>query len=228
MMDFKTMCQDRIKLLKQTQLFYNFTERQLQKLAEILHEVHLQEGRIIFSKGEVGDNLYIIDTGRVKISLIHPNGNELIINIYAGGDVFGELSLFDNLPRSATATALTEVAALTMSRYDYEALMENVQGFGTSVVHILSRRLRYTTTQLELVTLLNAYERVSLKLKQMVDATSPNPTGEPVILNITQQELGEMVSLSRVWINRVLKYWEEEGLLQTKRGQIIILHLEQL
>ena len=106
--------------------------------------------------------------------------------------------------------------------------MENVQGFGTSVIHILSRRLRYTTTQLELVTLLNAYERVSLKLKQMVDATSPNPTGEPVVLNITQQELGEMVSLSRVWINRVLKYWEEEGLLQTKRGQIIILHLEQL
>ncbi len=228
MRDFEMVWQERVKLLKQTHLFHSLSERRLHVVAEVLRADHFEAGQTIFSKGEVGDCLYIIVTGRIKISLINPDGNELTINTYAGGDVFGELSLFDSLPRSANATALTAVQTLVLGRTDYDALMNNVPGFATSLVRMLSRRLRYTTVQLEVVSLLNAYERVSLKLKQLVDEAPASPTIGPITLVITQQELGEMVNLSRVWVNRVLKYWEEEGLLQIKRGQIIILHAERL
>ena len=97
--------------------------------------------------------------------------------------------------------------------------METLPGLAANIISILSRRLRYTTTQLELVGLLDAYERVSLKLKQLYDEAPASPTIGLITLNLSQQELEAMVGLSRVWINKVLKYLAEQGVLEVKRGR---------
>ena len=207
------------ELLKNCALFSHLNEIQLAILAERLKPVTFRRNQVIFLKNDPGDALYLIESGRVKISILNSEGKDLIINIYGAGEVFGEMSVFDGLPRSAAATAQTAVGAWVLSRATFQQLLEEVPGLASNVISLLSRRLRFSTEQTEMLGLLGAYERVALKLLQLMPAES---TAGPYTINLSQQELAAMLGLSREWLNKVLKSFANQGLVKLEWGKIIV------
>ncbi|HEX2912206.1 MAG TPA: Crp/Fnr family transcriptional regulator [Chloroflexia bacterium] len=214
-----------LDLLKNSTLFNSLDNRQISELAEQFKPASFQRGEIIFTRGGPGDALYLIKSGRVKVSITNQDGNELIITIYSRGEIFGEMSLFDGLPRSADATALEAVEALQLSRANFEELLLKLPQLSSSIIAMLSRRLRYTTTELEMIGLLDAYERVAYKLLQL--AESGEQTGT-ITIKLSQQELASMLGLTRVWLNKVLNYFVEQGVIQVDRGKITLLDIQAL
>lgn len=226
----KTKKQNESVLLKNSTLFSRLNDEQLTTLAARLRSVTYKRNDVIFLKSDPGDALYIIKSGRVKISILNSDGKDLIINIYGPGEIFGEMSLFDGLPRSAAATALEGVEAVTLSRIVFDDLLGSMPGLASSIISLLSRRLRYTTEQAEMLGLLDAYDRVALKLVQLAtNSTSGVPNKEGLlVVSMSQQELAAMLGLTREWLNKVLKVFAEQGVIELNWGKIIIHDLEAL
>jgi CRP-like cAMP-binding protein len=98
---------------------------------------YLKPGETIFKEGEPAKELYIIQSGKVDIQL----GNRLLDTLEAN-DIFGEMALIDGAPRSATATAKTDVALVPMSKKDFLSLVTRAPTFALDVMGMLARRLR--------------------------------------------------------------------------------------
>jgi CRP/FNR family transcriptional regulator/CRP/FNR family cyclic AMP-dependent transcriptional regulator len=213
-----------IQILKNSLLFSRLNDEQLTVLAAKLRLIVFKRNQVIFVKDDPGEALYIIRNGRVKISVPSSEGKDLTINIYGEAEVFGEMSVFDRLPRSADAIALTRVEALVLNRSSFEELLNSVPGLAASIITLLSRRLRYTTEQTEMLVLLGAYDRVALKLLQI----SQEDADGLLSVNLSQQELGAMLGLTREWINKVLGAFADQGAIEVSRGKIILLKPDML
>lgn len=214
-----------LKLLQDSTLFSRLNETQLIALLNKLRPISFRRNDIIFLKSDPGDSLYIIRSGRVKIGITNAEGKDLIINIYGQGEIFGEMSVFDGMVRSADASALTAVEALQLSRTSFEELLNGVPGLAASIIALLSRRLRYTTEQAELLGLFGAYKRVAAKLVQLAE---PDESTNLPVVTLSQQELAAMVGLTREWLNKVLKAFADQGLVELNWGKIIILNSQAL
>jgi CRP-like cAMP-binding protein len=215
----------RVDLLRGCALFSGLDDEQLAALACELHPVLYRRNATIFLKNDPGDALYIIRRGRVKISVLNSGGKDLIINIYGAGEVFGEMSIFDGLERSASATAAETVEALRLSRSSFERLLDAVPGLAASIIALLSRRLRYTTAQTAMLGLFGAYDRVALKLLQVVEDSGG---AVPCAIGLSQQELAAMLGLTREWLNKVLKTFADEGVIELAWGKVTVLNAEAL
>jgi CRP/FNR family cyclic AMP-dependent transcriptional regulator len=98
---------------------------------------YLKPGETIFKEGEPAKELYIIQSGKVEIQV----GNRLLDTLEAN-DIFGEMALIDGAPRSATATAKTDVALVPMSKKEFLSLVTKAPTFALDVMGMLARRLR--------------------------------------------------------------------------------------
>lgn len=219
----RTSLAGRLELLKSSPLFGYLSDEQIALLASRLQPAEFRRNEVIFLKNDPGDSLYVICSGRVKISVPNPDGKDLIINIYGAGDVFGEMSLFDGLPRSAAATALEQVEALRLSRQSFEEVLASVHGLALSIIRLLSRRLRYSTEQTEMLGLFGAYDRVALKLLQLAPGAARRYE-----VNLSQQELAAMLGLTREWLNKVLKTFADEGVIALTWGKVTVLDSDAL
>lgn len=218
-MEMSDLSTSSLKLLRGCLLFSRLSEGQLEALSQHLRPLSFPRHTLIFQKGDPGDALYLIGKGRVKISVLNSDGKDLILNIYGLGEVFGELSLFDGLPRSASAMTLSRVEAWMLTRAEFEALLGGVPGLAASIIALLSRRLRYTTEQTEMLGLLDAYDRVAFKLLQMAQE---DEEGRPTVL-LSQHELAAMLGLTREWLNKVLNTLAGQGVIEITRGKIVLL-----
>src|SRR4051794_22817637 len=101
-------------VLAHSGLFQGLSEDAVQPVASRLETVSLPRGRVVFNEGEPGDSLYIIISGKIKLSRRAPDGRENVLAVMGPSDQFGELSVFDPGPRTATATAVTDVRLAKM------------------------------------------------------------------------------------------------------------------
>ena len=96
------------EVLAQSGLFQGLSEESVEPVASSLETVTLPRGRVVFNEGEPGDSLYVILSGKIKLSRRAPDGRENVLAVMGPSDQFGELSVFDPGPRTATATAVTD------------------------------------------------------------------------------------------------------------------------
>jgi CRP/FNR family transcriptional regulator, cyclic AMP receptor protein len=112
-----------LPVVRQVALFHTLDETQLRNISALLQERRYAKDELIFAQGDTGDCLYIIDDGRVRISLLSPDGRELTICFYEPGNAFGEFSVLDGGARSATASALDAVRLFVLYRADFLGLL---------------------------------------------------------------------------------------------------------
>ena len=143
---------NKIERLRQSPLFANLNEDEMEMLAELCKEKHFKPGEIIFREGDVGDSLYIVDGGKMDVLREDRNGESKVIANIEVGDFFGEMSLIDKDYRSATVAASEEARLLNLSNDDLHAFAKVYKnGFTLIVINIarvLSKRLRETSNRL--------------------------------------------------------------------------------
>jgi len=214
-----------VSMLRNVLFFGGLSDEELAALAESVGKRTFARGMIIFHKGVVGRSLYIIESGRVRIFLLSESGQELSLNIYGPGDVFGELALLDGLPRSAGAVTMEKTVTLTLHRDDFLRHIEAQPRMAWSIMEVLSKRLRYTTEYAESLAFLDVCGRVAARLLELGDRYGlQTEDGIVIELRLTQAELATWVAATREFVNKALGIFRDQGLLEIDGQRITILN----
>ena len=183
----------------------------------------------VFAEGEPADRLYIIISGKVKISHRSPDGREHLLAIMGPQDMFGELSVFDDGPRTASATTLTEVRAVSLDRDTLRGWMADCPEVAEQLLRVLARRLRRTNTKLTDQICTDVPGRVA---KQLLLLAQQFGTREGdalrVALDLTQEEIAQLVGASREATNQALGTFADRGWIQSESHTMLILDAENL
>jgi CRP/FNR family cyclic AMP-dependent transcriptional regulator len=217
-----------IALLRKVPLFAGLSDQDLAALAGSLGKRTFAKNMIIFHQGSLGQTLYIIESGKVRIFLLSESGQETTLNIYGAGDVFGEFSLLDGLPRSAGAVAMEKTVTLTLSREDFLRHLEACPQMALSIMQLLTLRLRFTTAQAESLAFLDVYGRVAMRLLDLAGRYGTEKGSIELDLHLTQAELATWVAATRESVNKVLGAFRDQGLIAVEGQTITILDPEGL
>jgi len=218
----------RVSMLRNVPLFAGLSDQELEVLAGSLGRRTFGKGMIIFHKGSVGQTLYIIESGKVRIFILSESGQEISVNVYGPGDVFGELALLDGLPRSAGAVVMEKTVTFTLHRDDFLRHLEACPHMARSIIEVLSTRLRYTTAYAETLAFLDVYGRVAAKLLELADRYGVKKNGIEIDLRLTQAELATWVAATRESVNKALGTFRDQGLIKVEGQRITILDLPGL
>ncbi len=216
-------------ILSKTQLLGQLAPSELGELLAHARIEHYEARVPIFSKGDPGDCLYAILDGRVGITTISDRGKEIVLNILAAGDVFGEIALLDGKPRTASAVAIEAVRLLRINRADFLAFLESHSKVSIQLILVLCQRLRWVSDIVEATAFLDVPRRLALKLLLLADTCGqPVPGGTRIDLKLSQEELGHMVGATRESINKSLRDLLGTGVIAYDAGHIVILRRVEL
>jgi len=213
----------RVSLLRSISLFSSLSDAELGVLAGRLGKRTFGRGVIIFHKDSPGDTMYIIESGMVRIFILSESGQELSVRVYGAGEVFGELSMLDGLPRSAGAIVMEETQVFTLQREDFLELLDAYPRLAKGVVATLSARVRYTTQYAECLAFLDVDGRVAKRLLELADQGSvQTPEGTEISLQLTQSDLASLVGATREIVNKVLGAFRRQGLIEMDGQRIVV------
>ena len=176
-------------------------------------------GRTIFRKDDPGDGLYGILSGSVAFAINSHDGKELILNVLGPGEFFGEIALLDGGGRSATAIARSACRLLFFPRREFMPVFANRPEAMTHVVALLCARLRRSTDYIADSTFLGFSSRLAKQLVAMLGEADP---ASPSVLRVSQMELASMLGVSRGRVNRQLVAWGDSGILDQRRGHVVV------
>jgi len=134
------------ELLRKIPLFELLDNDEVKVLAEQLDEKQVYTGQVVFNQGDEGGTMYVVQSGKIEIFLMDDNKERVILSVVEAGGIFGELSLLDNEPRSASAKALEESFLFVIDRHDLEMLFQKHQHAALDIMTMLSRRIREADT----------------------------------------------------------------------------------
>jgi CRP/FNR family cyclic AMP-dependent transcriptional regulator len=157
--------------LKKIDWFDELPDDMLAALAKKVRKRHLSKDEILFSKGDEGNSLFAILSGKVKIFTQDSQGHEVALNRVGAGEIIGEMALLDYEPRSAGVIALEKTSALELSREDFMEILRKQPDLALSVIRNLSSRLRQNTSYIEQIT--NMSRRVAKGDYSFIGETQP-------------------------------------------------------
>jgi len=205
------------ELLRSVSIFSELDPQSAAELERMSQVKEYDEGAVIASQEETGDALYVLVRGRVKVVLYGESGREIILSVFKSpGDFFGEMSLLDDEPRSATLVASEPSRLLVLSRNDFRAHIQRHPRTALRVLTELSRRLRRADAVIGNLALLDVYGRLAGKLRELAEADGEDTEDGILVRNRpTQAEIAAMIGTSRETVSRALSEL-------ARRGQIVL------
>jgi CRP-like cAMP-binding protein len=200
--------------LAESPLFACLSPQDRLSLASRMRPRQFSRDEVVFHRDDPAGQVFLITSGTVKVSVPDEQGHEVVVALERGGDVFGELALFDEGPRSATVTALTETHALALARQDFISTLERNPDAMRRMLALLVKTVRHSTGHLEDLVFLDLPGRVAKCLLDLADASG----GDQV--DLTQEDLAGFVGATRVSVNRVLADLEKRDAIKIGRRNI--------
>jgi CRP-like cAMP-binding protein len=198
-------------------------------LRATMHEVDVPRGQTLFDEGDPGDRLYVVTHGKIKLGRTSPDGRENLLAVLGPGEMFGELSLFDPGPRTATATAVTDSTLIGLGHDDLQPWLTGRPEVAAQLLGALARRLRRTNEAMADLVFSDVPGRVA---KQLLDLARrfgvPTDDGVRVTHDLTQEELAQLVGASRETVNKALADFASRGFLRLEARAVVILDIERL
>jgi CRP/FNR family transcriptional regulator len=204
-------------VLAHSPVFAPLGQRERLELAARMHPKHFQRNEVIFHRDDPAGHVFLIASGTVKVSVPEEGGQQVVIALHRGGDVFGEISLFDDGPRSATVTAMTETLAFALANRDFMDVLRGSPDAMRQLLSLLAQRIRRSTGHIEDLVFLDLPGRVAKLLLDQSELFGST------IVPLTQEDLAAFVGATRVAVNRVLVELERRGAVKLGRGQIEVV-----
>jgi len=178
---------------------------------------------VVLTEGETGDSLYMIQSGKVKVFIGDEEGREIILKILGPGAFFGEMSMIDKQPRSASVTTLEASTFLVLTHIAFERCVEQAPRIAALVMQCLAQRVREADRKIGTLALMDVYGRVASTLLELsVYNDGKLMVGE----KLSQQDLANMVGASREMVNRILKDLSDRGFISIESKAITIINRE--
>lgn len=216
-------------VVRNAPLFLALDDEASVALRASMFEMDLARGQVVFSEGDPGDRLYVIVDGKIKLGTSSTDGRESLLAILGPGEMFGELSLFDPVPRTATATALTETTLLGLGHDALGPWLNGRPGVAQALLKALSQRLRRTNENLSDLVFSDVPGRVAKALIDLNEKFGENrPEGLYVEHDLTQEELAQLVGASRETVNKALADFVQRNWIKLEPRAVMILELDRL
>jgi CRP/FNR family cyclic AMP-dependent transcriptional regulator len=205
--------------LAQTPLFRGVSEAALQVAREAFVARSYPAGKLIFEAGDLGAALYVVQSGKVRIYRTYFDGRERMFAYLGPGEVFGEMSLLDDQPRSASAEVVEDAVLLVLYQDGYWSLVRRYPEILHNLAVILAKRLREADLELEVLSFEEARGRVAYALiklsRQLYNGGNK--------LRLTHMELAQLSGTSRETVTRVLHALRDEELVKLGSGSVELL-----
>ena len=215
-----------MSVLRQHPYFRDLAPEALDQLCRYAKHTVLKRGATLFAKDDPGNSLYGVISGTVKISVSSPDGRNAILNLIGPGGTFGEMSVLDGQPRSADATANTNCEIFVIDRRDFLPFVRSQPTLAMKFIELLCERVRRTSEQVEQVILQDLPGRLASALLGLTEKGKPDPESRTIV--ITQQEISEMVGMTRESINKQLRAWAVRSWVRLEHAAIVVLDASAL
>jgi CRP/FNR family transcriptional regulator, cyclic AMP receptor protein len=216
-------------LLARTALFENLEDAARKSLAAGAVNRSYKKGQLIVQQGDLGESLFIIVEGRVKVFVTSEQGDEMVLVTLGPSEVFGELSVVDGGFRSASAEALEQTRLLAISRSALLDVLRQHPQSTDSLLRSLGAMVRRLTEQATDLVFLDLHGRVAKLLLAFAERENPSADGEVELdLHFTQTDLAAMVGGSRQSVNQILRAFERRGYLSLSGRKIVLKQVGQL
>ncbi|TNY35661.1 Crp/Fnr family transcriptional regulator [Thermomonospora catenispora] len=218
-----------VDVLSKAPLFEALDEQGAKALRANVAEVRLARGQTLFNEGETGDRLYVVLEGKIKLTRTSPDGRENLLSVLGPGEMFGELSLFDPRPRTASAVAVTECRLAGLGHDDLRPWLTGHPEVAVHLLRALAQRLRRTNDVMADLVFTDVPGRVAKALLDLAERFGqPSDVGLHVHHDLTQEELAQLVGASRETVNKALADFAARGWLRIEARAVVILDVERL
>lgn len=196
-------------------LFQNLSPEQLEHLRTLTHECSYARNSVIITQGERSNSLYVVLEGRLKVYATDEEGRQTLLAFLNQGDFFGELSLLDGQPRSASVMTVAKSRLLCLTQDAFQRFINDHPGQMLAMLRVLALRLRALDSTIQSLSTLDVYGRVARVLLGEAEQGQETP-------RLTHQEIAEMVGSSREMVSRILGDLRKGGYISIDNKRITI------
>jgi CRP-like cAMP-binding protein len=211
-------------LLASHPLFRHLAEHERLDLARNCKKKEFHASETVFAKGDPGGACHVVLTGRVLIVNYSVNGQPVIYDVFCRGDHFGEISAIDGKTRTADARTLEDTELLIIGGSTFLRLVTQNSRFALSLLEVLSGRLRFARALLDDLIWLDLPSRLAKRLLALVEKQGAfdQPSNAARVCHLSQNTLAGMIGASRQTVNKLLRDWEHQGIVELRREEIIV------
>jgi len=205
------------QVLFQSPLFQGLSPQEVRTALGHFVPRRYRKGQLIFKEGDLGQALYLVAGGLVRLFRTHLGGQERTLGLLSQGEVFGEMSLLDGSPRSASAEMLEEGELYLLFREEYQSLLRRLPQFGHNLALLLAERLRAANLLLDFLVFEEVEVRVAFALWRAYQKTGQ------ALLPLSHAQVAGLAGSSRESATRALHALRKRGALELERGAVRIL-----
>jgi len=218
-----------VDLLAKSALFGPLSEADLSAIAARMRRVDFEPDQMIFSRGDASREMYLVLSGRIRLSILSSDGRELSFAHAGPGNIFGEIATLDGGERTANATAISKVQTMALPQKATLELIENNPKVAQAAIRFLCTRLRETDQRLEAIALHRIEVRLARLMLSALRLQAPASTGQNVALDLgmSQGELALLLGASRPKVNIALTLLQDMGAI-TRNGSKLSCNTEML
>ncbi len=217
------------KCLKDMAVFSQLEDKELKLLCENSTEMRYKKGELIFLENDNVQKLYMLVEGRVKLSMLSPEGKEKVITILQEGDLMGEISLFDQDTHPLTAEVIENSRILMVTRPALESVILEQPAMAIKIIEALAKKTRLLTSQVRELVFKNAAGRLAGLLKRIAfDFGVEKDEGILIELILTHNEIANLIGASRVTVTKTINEFIDRGIIDIRNRKIFIKNQEKL
>ena len=217
------------EVVRRAALFTALDDASAATLRESMSAVKVAKGQILFKEGDAGDRLFVVVEGKLKLGTSSGDGRENLLSILGPGDMFGELSLFDPGPRTATATAVVDSRLLALANDQVIGWVTAHPQVSLQLLGRLAQRLRKANDVLSDLVFADVPGRVAKAIIELGERFgTKKDDGLHVNHELTQEELAQLVGASRETVNKALADFAARGWVKLEPRAVVVLDYERL
>lgn len=219
----------RRELLRKVPLFAGLALAQIEALVEVATSRRLAARETLFHKGDAAAQVYVVASGRLKVTSASPAGAEILLAILDEGEVVGELPMLTGGRRTASVVALEECELLALARRDFLRFLRERPEAAVELMVTLAERLVRINEFAEDTLFLGLPARLAKKLLHLAERYgTPDAAGVRIGIRLSQGELAELVGTTRESVNKQIRAWSAAGIVRMERGQVTVLDARRL
>lgn len=212
-----------INCLKELELFRGLEKQEFVNVCLAATKKIIEKGGYLFNQGEPADTLYLVKAGKLKLVQLTDGGREIIVDILGPGEVLGETVLFQRGDYLYSAQAIETTKVCSFSLAQFETMIRNNPALAVKIISHLGQKLYEFVRLAGEVTGTSARERLLRILHRLADEHGRQvDSGILIELDLTQQELANMVGISRVKVAQIISELKESGVIQ-RNGKSYLL-----
>lgn len=215
-----------VTALRTLPLFQGIAPERLDGIARCASMRRVSRGTAVVLAGDSIDCVYFVLNGSLKVLVSDEDGREVILTMLGQGDIFGEMGVVDEAPRSATVTAVSSSDLVSIPQSDFRRILQDNFELCLRIMGNLAQRLREADRKIESLALMDVYGRVARLLLDMAETVN----GETVVKRkISKQDIAKMIGASREMVSRVMKDLQTRGLIdETDHGIVLQDQINQV